>query len=243
MRKLLRSFKYKQDFNTTFAGILVNPYFLVRYNILKGIKKLSSDFNGGRLLDFGCGSKPYKSYFKVDEYIGLDTDNSGHSHKNENIDILYDGKKIPFDDNSFDYIFSSEVLEHVFTIDEIMHELNRVLKNNGKMLITLPFVWNEHEQPYDFARYTSFGIKSILEKNGFEIVEFIKSTNFIETVFQMFTAYLYQSIVPKGLRSISTLLLVAPINFIGILLGKILPDDKTYYLTNIVLCKKIKNTK
>ena len=238
MRKFIRSFKNEQDFRPTFVGILVNPYFIVRYNILKGIKKLSSDFNGGRLLDFGCGSKPYRSYFKVDEYIGLDTDNSGHSHKNENIDVLYDGKKIPFDDNSFDYIFSSEVLEHVFTIDEIMHELNRVLKTNGKMLITLPFVWGEHEQPHDFARYTSFGLKSILEKNGFEILEHIKTTTYMETTFQILTSYLYNSIIPKGLRTILTLTLLAPINFIGIFLGKILPDDKTYYLNNVILCKK-----
>ena len=122
MRKLIRAFKSAQDFNPTLLGILVNPYFIVRYNVFKGIKKFSSSFKNGRLLDFGCGSKPYRSLFKVDEYVGLDTNNSGHSHKNENIDVLYDGKKIPFDDSTFDYIFSSEVLEHVFNIDEIISD-------------------------------------------------------------------------------------------------------------------------
>ena len=238
MRKFIRSFKSKQDFNPTYMGILVNPYFIIRYNLLKGIKKCSTEFINGKLLDFGCGSKPYKSLFKVKEYIGLDTHNSGHSHKNENIDFLYDGKKIPFKDSSFDYIFSSEVLEHVFNINEIMSELNRVLKIDGKMLITLPFVWGEHEQPYDFARYTSFGLKNILEKNGFEIVQHIKTTTFIETIFQTLTAYLYHTVVPKGLRTILTLMLIAPLNLLGIFLGKILPNDKTYYLNNIILCVK-----
>jgi SAM-dependent methyltransferase len=238
VRKLIRAFKSAQDFNPTLLGILVNPYFIVRYNVFKGIKKFSSNFKNGRLLDFGCGSKPYRSLFKVDEYVGLDTNDSGHSHKNENIDVLYDGKKIPFDDSTFDYIFSSEVLEHVFNIDEIIPELNRVLKVEGKILITLPFVWGEHEQPYDFARYTSFGLKSILEKNGFEVIDHIKTTTFIETMIQSFTAYLYNSFVPKGFKTILTLTLIAPINFIGILLGKVLPDDKTYYLNNIFLCKK-----
>ena len=151
---------------------------------------------------------------------------------------MYDGKKLPFKDSSFDYIFSSEVLEHVFNINEIMSELNRVLKINGKMLITLPFVWGEHEQPYDFARYTSFGLKNILEKNGFEIVQHIKTTTFIETIFQTLTAYLYHTVVPKGLRTILTLMLIAPLNLLGIFLGKILPNDKTYYLNNIMLCVK-----
>ena len=238
MRKLIRAFKSSQDFKPTALGILVNPYFIVRYNIFKGIKKFSTGFKNGKLLDFGCGSKPYKSLFTVDEYVGLDTNQSGHSHKNENIDVLYDGKKIPFDDSSFDYIFSSEVLEHVFNINEIISELHRVLKVNGKILITLPFVWGEHEQPYDFARYTSFGMKSILEKNGFEIVHHVKTTTYIETVFQLFTAYIYHTFVPKGFKTILTLILIAPINLIGIILGKLLPDDKTYYLNNIFMCKK-----
>ena len=238
MRKFLRSFKSKQDFNPTYMGILVNPYFIIRYNLFKGIRKFSKSFISGKLLDFGCGSKPYKSFFKVDEYIGLDTYNSGHSHENENIDVLYDGKKIPFDDNTFDYIFSSEVLEHVFNINDTMLELNRVLKTNGKMLITLPFIWGEHEQPHDFARYTSFGLKSILEKNGFEILQQVKTTTFIETVFQNLTAYLYHTAVPKGLRTVLTLILIAPLNLLGIFFGKILPNDKTHYLNNIMLCVK-----
>ncbi len=240
MKKFIKNFKASQDFKPSFFGILVNPYFIVRYNIFKGIKKFSSDFNKGSLLDFGCGSKPYESLFKVEKYIGLDTNQSGHSHKNEKIDVLYDGKKIPFDDNHFDYIFSSEVLEHVFNIDEIISELNRVLKNDGKILITLPFVWGEHEQPYDYARYTSFGLKNILENNGFEIIDHIKTTNFIETIFQSLTAYLYHSIIPKGLKTFLTLIFIAPINLLGIILGKILPNDKTFYLNNIFLCKKKK---
>ena len=240
MKKFIRSFKSKQDFKPNYLGILVNPYFITRHNLFKYIKKLSTKFIDGKLLDFGCGSKPYKALFKVDEYIGLDTYNSGHLHKNENIDVLYDGKKIPFDDNSFDHIFSSEVLEHVFDINVVMTELNRVLKINGKILITIPFAWGEHEQPYDFARYTSFGLKSILEQNGFEIVEHIKTANYIETVFQTLTAYLYHSVVPKGLRTILTLTLIAPLNILGIFLGKVLPIDKSYYLNNIILCVKIK---
>ena len=85
---------------------------------------------------------------------------------------------------------------------------------------------------------TGGAIKNILEKNGFEIVQHIKTTTYIETIFQTLTAYLYHSVVPKGLRTILTLILIAPLNLLGIFLGKILPNDKTYYLNNIILCVK-----
>jgi hypothetical protein len=69
----------------------------------------------GKLLDFGCVSKTYKKYFShTDAYIGLDIEQSGHLHTNEQIDVFYDGKKIPFEENYFDSVFSSEVFEHVF---------------------------------------------------------------------------------------------------------------------------------
>lgn len=60
--------------------------------------------------------------------------------------------------------FPVKSLNIYFHIQEIVKELNRVLKENGEMLITVPFVWNEHEIPYDFGRYTSFGIIDLLQK-------------------------------------------------------------------------------
>ncbi len=57
------------------------------------------------------------------------------------------------------------------------------------MLITVPFVWNEHEIPYDFGRYTSFGIIDLLQKNGFEIIELRKSTCYVEALATMSAEY------------------------------------------------------
>ena len=60
----------------------------------------------GKVLDFGCGKKPYQSLFtNAEEYIGVDYEGEGHSHQNETIDVFYDGKKIPFENNTFDNIF------------------------------------------------------------------------------------------------------------------------------------------
>ena len=67
----------------------------------------------------------------------------------------------------------------------MLSEINRVCKLNGQLLITVPFVWDEHEVPYDYGRYTSYGLKHVLEIHGFEVIHLDKSTSYVETVFQM----------------------------------------------------------
>ena len=195
----------------------------------------------GIMLDFGCGSKPYKELFNVDKYIGLDIERSGHDHKKEQIDFYYDGKTIPFKNEYFDSVFSSEVFEHVFNFEEILRELNRVLKKNSYMLVTLPFIWDEHEAPFDFARYTTFGIKFLLKKNGFKIINIEKSTNDIETIFQMWSAYLYQDFFPKSkyLKFLMTVLFISLFNLLGMILSFMLPKNNNFYHNSIIVAKKI----
>ena len=108
------------------------------------------------------------------------------------------------------------------------------------MLITLPFVWDEHEIPFDFARYTSFGIEHLLKKSGFEIIAMEKTTNYVETVFQMWNAYVIQHVLPshRYLGPFMTPLFIAPITIVGILLSKILPENKGFYHNNIAVAKK-----
>ena len=68
---------------------------------------------------------------------------------NKHADRSYDGKTFPFSDGEFDAVLTSEVLEHVFNPDEFLSEINRVLRDDGVLLLTVPFVWDEHEQPFD----------------------------------------------------------------------------------------------
>ncbi len=238
--KIIKTLK-KEMFNPKLIGFFFNPFFIIRRGIYKSVKSNGKHLSG-KLLDFGCGSKPYVELFSVSEYIGLDIKESGHSHENEFIDVYYDGNTIPFENDHFDSIFSSEVFEHVFNIDTVLKEINRVCKLNGKLLITLPFVWDEHEIPYDFARYTSFGIKHLLNKYGFEIVNQIKTTNYVETIFQMWNAYVSQHILRnKIIRIILNPILITPVMFVGIVLSAILPKNDNFYHNNIVLAKKVFN--
>jgi SAM-dependent methyltransferase len=225
--------------NITYAA------FLTRNRLLKKIAALAPELKG-KLMDFGCGSKPYRSLFQVDEYLGIDIENPGHPHANEQIDVFYDGKKIPFTDETFDSVFSSEVIEHVFNLNEALSEINRVMKPGGVILITCPFAICEHEAPNDFARYSSFALKYIFEQNGFEILKQDKTGNNVETVFQLWTMYIHQHITPylrkiPLIRSAFRLITYTSLNILGLLFSKIFPDRKDLYLNNILLARKIKS--
>lgn len=220
------------------VGVFVNPYYFIRSGLYKAIYDYK-DHLTGVLLDFGCGNKPYKSFIEVDKYIGLDIEESGHDSTNYDVDVYWDGKTIPFQNNHFDSILTSEVLEHVFEPNAILKELNRVCKPGGKLLLTVPFVWNEHEIPYDYARYSSYGLKHILNKHGFEILHHKKTTNFVETVFQLWNTYVFQSVLRVPiLQGVFTPLLIAPVTIMGIIMSKILPGDKTLFLNNVIVAIK-----
>jgi len=218
------------------------PAYLTRNRLLNAIASHSHKLKGV-MLDFGCGSKPYKTLFNVERYIGIDFENPGHPHINEQIDVFYDGKKIPFDSEHFDSVFSSEVFEHVFNLDEILKEINRVMKPGALMLITCPFTICEHEVPHDFARYSSYGIRYLLEKNGFEILQQEKTGNSIETIFQLRLMYIHQHITPyirkiPIMRSVFRFIFYTTLNIAAVCFGKIFPAGKDLYLNNVVLCKK-----
>lgn len=238
MKESIKKFLQREKFNPTFFGIFVNPYYFSRRGLYKAVYNYR-DHLTGKLLDFGCGNKPYKNMVSVDEHIGLDIEESGHDGANYDIDVFWDGKTIPFDDEHFDSVLTSEVLEHIFEPDAALKEIHRVCKTGGKLLLTVPFTWNEHEVPYDYGRYTSYGLTHILKKHGFEVVHHTKTTNFVETVFQLWNTYVFQCILRVPiLQGIFTPILIAPATIFGIIISKILPRDKTLFLNNVVVAIK-----
>lgn len=223
-----------------------NAFYFIRNALYKKVKQYAPTLTG-RLLDFGCGSKPYQSLFtNVTEYIGLDYAGEGHPHTNEAIDVFYDGKTIPFPNAHFDSVFSSEVFEHLFNIDEILPEIKRVMKPGAALFITCPFVWNEHEVPVDFARYTQFALKHILEKAGFQILMLDKSGDFTMALYQMRIVYFNEHFIPalpllgrfKFFRTNIPPLINPILNLWFSLWHALLPKRKDWYLNNIVLAQK-----
>jgi SAM-dependent methyltransferase len=233
-----------KGFTIKAANIFTNPFYFIRKGIFLSIKRLSKEVNGN-LLDFGCGSKPYKEFFVYcDQYIGMDIENSSHPHVNEDIDVFYDGTNIPFPNDNFDSVFASEVFEHIFNLEEVLTEIKRVLKPGGKLLFTCPFVWPEHEIPRDFARYSSYGIASLVKGVGFRIIKQEKTGHFLEVIIQQLQFYFY-SIIPKKpafLYYILYQVFVTPFALLGLFLNAILPrfmKSKDQYHSNILLVEKV----
>jgi SAM-dependent methyltransferase len=231
----------KHYFEPSLISIFFNRYFIIRSGLFNGLKNLSNEI-AGKILDFGCGSKPYEGLFiNQQQYVGLDVEVSGHNHSDSKIDVFYDGKVIPFTDGEFDSVVAFEVVEHIFDLDISLTEINRILKDGGNFLFTIPFGWEEHEQPYDFARYTSFGIKSLLEKHGFEVVALNKTNNFILALAQNLISYIDTSVLPQKLpfgHTILTIFIISPITILGLIFSKILPSNTNYYSNLVVLAKK-----
>ena len=244
-KKLLKKLKEiyrKEQFNPKILGLFFNPFYFARKGLYQNVSELVYSLNG-KLLDVGCGTKPYQNICdNVNEYIGLEIDDEGNRNHSF-ADVFYDGKTIPFEDKKFDCLMSNQVFEHVFNPNEFLKEINRVAKIDAKLLLTVPFVWDEHEQPFDYARYSSFGLKHILNENGFEVIEHRKSNNGIEVIFQLINDYIYKTTLSKNryINLASMLFLMAPINILGVVFALVLPKNDDLYLDNIVLAKKVRD--
>lgn len=235
-----------QQVPRSFRPGLNNPFYFIRRALLEKVGHYAPQLTG-KLLDFGCGSKPYKPLFtNATEYIGLDYEGEGHSHRDEQVDVFYDGRHIPFPEASFDAVFSSEVMEHVFNPGDIFPEIYRVMKPGAKLLLTCPFVWPEHEVPVDYARYTGFALQHLLEQNGFRILTLDKSGDFTLAIYQMKMVYFSEHVIPAlPLLGKSKFFRVSVAPGIYFLLNSwyqfkhwLLPKRKELYLNNIVLAEK-----
>jgi len=226
----------REKFNPKLIGLIFNADFFERRSLFKRLGKLCPSLSG-KLLDIGCGSMPYKELFsKTSEYIGVDLISSN----NKMADVLYDGKTIPFDEKVFDSIFSTQVLMYVSDADSFLKEVNRITKTGGKFLISTPFMWHARN-PDDCVRFSINGLSKLLISNGFEIINQKRSSNAIETLFQLTVLYFYNQyfIKNKILRKLSTLIFTIPLNLTGFILSYIFPTNRNFYLNTIILARKV----
>ncbi|WP_375396493.1 class I SAM-dependent methyltransferase [uncultured Sphingomonas sp.] len=226
----------RNAFLTSRSAILFHPAYLIRRALYKAVREAAAGFRGA-VLDFGCGSKPYRSLFtNVDSYVGVDIEQSGHDHKTSEVDVFYDGQHLPFDTASFDGVVAFEVFEHVFNLPEILGEIGRVLRPGGRLMFSVPFAWPEHEQPYDFARYTSFGIHHVLEQAGYREVRIRKSNDSVRAIAQLGIAFLTDQAIPRlGVFSRPLKTAVVPVlNLTAVAMAAILPRRYDIYSNLIV---------
>lgn len=126
----------------------------------------------GQVLDIGCGEQPLRSCFTdggVDRIWGIE--HIGTLHLDDKVDVFASAMALPFRDASFDGALSLQVLEHVPEPLDLLREARRVLKPGSHLILTAPHIWSVHEAPHDYYRFTLYGLRYLLEKAGFEVVE------------------------------------------------------------------------
>ena len=162
---------------------------------LDGALAHAASLASGRLLDVGCGDKPYEKLFAphVSSYVGVEYESTYRDSANARLnraDHVYDGKTLPFPDESFDTILNTQVLEHVPDPFALFAEMVRVLAAGGRLLVTVPFAHRIHSAPYDYHRFTRFALESLAGQQGLEVQELSSRGGFWMVMGQKFTSHL-----------------------------------------------------
>lgn len=176
----------KMDFD-----LFSNPLFIIKKLQRNKIRKYGNLLKG-RLLDVGCGTRPYQRFVDCQGYIGMDESLEVNPEVGGSI------LNLPFPDNSFDSIICSEVLEHLKEPPKALEEINRVLRPEGMVYITAPMSWCLHYEPDDYYRFTNHSLKYLIEKSGLELLE-IERIGGIFSLIGVRLADVYSALIKKSL--------------------------------------------
>lgn len=141
-----------------------------RYWLAKELKTFGAALPSGTLvLDAGAGDQRNRRYFMHCTYESADFEKVDKSYGEST--YVCDLSDIPVESSKYDAVIFTAVMEHLPEPWKVVKELHRVLKPGGKLFYTAPFLFHEHEVPYDFMRYTQYGVRSIFEREGFRVPE------------------------------------------------------------------------
>lgn len=179
MKKIKKIFKYSINFLTRLLLLpsKIFPHFLLmrtdveRFGIdqfMDFAKKLVRPTD--RLLDAGSGSGRYSDFFSFAHYESTDFSDIFHKDSLKKQDFICTLDAIPQENDTYDVIINTQVLEHVQYPQKVVHELYRVLKPGGKLFLTTNQMWGVHGAPYNFFFYTHYGLKQLFDEAGFTTV-------------------------------------------------------------------------
>ncbi|MBI4709170.1 MAG: class I SAM-dependent methyltransferase [Candidatus Portnoybacteria bacterium] len=161
---------------------LSNSRFLIKRLMMKFIISQVKGVEFDVAIDLGAGRAPYRKFIRCRKYIAID---KGSSNNLENFIQADLGQGIPLEDNFADLVLATELLEHIKKPEFLLREVNRILKQGGRLILTTPFVWPLHEEPNDFWRFTKYGLGNLLKESGFVNIKIEPSNNFSVTILQL----------------------------------------------------------
>jgi SAM-dependent methyltransferase len=143
----------------------------IRRRLKNELGRAFSQFAHGRLVDIGCGRKPYEKVLRpmVTSHVGVDRADSPHG--TSSIDVFGDATDTTLPAESADTVIMTQVLEHLESPSVALSECARILVPEGNLILSTDFAWHLHEAPRDFFRYSEFGLRHLLDGAGFDVVQ------------------------------------------------------------------------
>lgn len=188
-----------EQFGDLLGTTPLHPQFFAKRYATKA-RRIAIERATGVVADVGSGRAPYRAVIEakssVERYITIDHPEATELYsKDYPLDVTADiTKKIPLKDQSVDTVLLLMVLEHVPNPATAISELHRILKPGGELILSTVFTHPVHDPPFDFYRYTRFGLAHLLESNGFEIAQLGWEGASIETAVTVLNTTLFQHI-------------------------------------------------
>jgi SAM-dependent methyltransferase len=139
---------------------------------------------GTVIVDVGAGDAPYRELFEHCRYIATDWQGSVHEHALE-VDVVAPADELPLADASADAVLCTQMLEHVPDPRAVLGEIARILHPGGRAFITVPFVWELHELPHDYWRFTPASLARLMEDAGFRDIDVNSRTDCFTSLAQL----------------------------------------------------------
>lgn len=246
MHKTIQKFKNRLNF-------ILNPSFIEKKSILDSVEYIAKKYNNilknKKLLDIGCGSKPYQNLFQTMHitYEGIDFEkySTNLTYQLSKPDYYFNSNYMKsfrlrqFGKASYDIIVGFQILEHHAKPEVFFAEAARVLKKSGILIISFPFIWELHEEPYDYQRLTQYKIEQLCQENNLMIIEIIKRGNILSVTSQLINLSFLNTNLPKLLKKLILVILLIPFQCIAYVfdLFHVNPNRKIFLGYTIVIKK------
>ncbi len=154
----------------------LHPQWLFTGNGKTLVNNIKAIRSGDTVIDIGCAKQWPKKYLNDScRYIGVDYLETADQWYKTRPDVYADAAKLAIANESADVVLLLDVLEHLEEPDVALAEIHRVLRQQGKIIMQVPYLYPLHDEPRDFQRYSNYGFEALANKHGFRIRECLAS--------------------------------------------------------------------
>lgn len=158
--------------NRFLKTLFFNPFAEYhQWRLLRFVRDAASELEAGSsIIDVGAGELKYRTEFAGCHYVSNDLCVGDDNWDYADIDIVSSAYAIPVETGKFDAILCIQVFEHLDAPEDALREFSRILRPGGRIYLSAPLLAGEHQQPYDFFRYTRYGYAKLAERHEFKII-------------------------------------------------------------------------